>query len=92
MPRAVPTPPAQETKMPTSDKGKWKATEVEVEQMIAEGSHRMEVDDEGEEEVPEKEDKEEEPWKPTMKTTFPLKANQNASLVHRQTDYTLALP
>ncbi|KAI6156683.1 hypothetical protein BKA82DRAFT_33053 [Pisolithus tinctorius] len=47
--------------MPMSDKGKRKATEVEVEQMIAEGSHRMEVDDEGEEEVPEKEDEEEEP-------------------------------
>ncbi|KIO07967.1 hypothetical protein M404DRAFT_23225 [Pisolithus tinctorius Marx 270] len=63
MPRVVPTPtpPAQETEMPTSDKGKRKATEVEVEQMIAEGSHRMEVDDEGEEEVPEKEDEEEEP-------------------------------
>ncbi|KAI6155884.1 hypothetical protein BKA82DRAFT_35399 [Pisolithus tinctorius] len=63
MPRVVPTPtpPTQETKMPTSDKGKWKVTEVEVEQMIVEGSHRMEVDDEGEEEVPEKEDEEEEP-------------------------------
>ncbi|KAI6155983.1 hypothetical protein BKA82DRAFT_31148 [Pisolithus tinctorius] len=57
----TPTPPTQETEMPTSDKGKWKATEVEVEQMIAEGLHRMEVDDESEEEVPEKEDEEEEP-------------------------------
>ncbi|KAI6146246.1 hypothetical protein BKA82DRAFT_29596 [Pisolithus tinctorius] len=45
----TPTPPAQETEMPMSDKGKWKVTEVEVEQMIVEGSHRMEVDDEGEE-------------------------------------------
>ncbi|KAI6143947.1 hypothetical protein BKA82DRAFT_19973 [Pisolithus tinctorius] len=63
MPHVVPTPtpPTQETEMPTSDKGKQKATKVEVEQMIVEGSHRMEVDDEGEEEVPEKEDEEEEP-------------------------------
>ncbi|KAI6157143.1 hypothetical protein BKA82DRAFT_20382 [Pisolithus tinctorius] len=57
----TPTPPTQETEMPTSDKGKWKVTKVEVEQMIVEGSHRMEVDDEGEDEVPEKEDNEEEP-------------------------------
>ncbi|KAI6143957.1 hypothetical protein BKA82DRAFT_19982, partial [Pisolithus tinctorius] len=63
MPHVVPTPtpPAQETKMPMSNKGKQKVTKVEVEQMIAEGSHRMEVDDEGEEEEPEKEDEEEEP-------------------------------
>ncbi|KAI6157177.1 hypothetical protein BKA82DRAFT_20313 [Pisolithus tinctorius] len=63
MPHVVPTPtpPTQETEMPMSDKGKWKATKVEVEQMIAEGLHRMEVDDEGEDEVPEKEDDEEEP-------------------------------
>ncbi|KAI6142462.1 hypothetical protein BKA82DRAFT_4018164 [Pisolithus tinctorius] len=57
----TPTPPAQETEIPTSNKGKWKVTKAEVEQMIAEGSHRMEVDDEGEDEVPEKEDDEEEP-------------------------------
>ncbi|KIO00331.1 hypothetical protein M404DRAFT_29708 [Pisolithus tinctorius Marx 270] len=44
----TPTPPAQETKMPMSDKGKQKATEAEVEQMIAESSHRMEVDNEEE--------------------------------------------
>ncbi|KAI6145798.1 hypothetical protein BKA82DRAFT_26938 [Pisolithus tinctorius] len=63
MPHVVPAPtsPTQETEMPTSNKGKWKVTEAEVEQMIAEGSHRMEVDDEGEDEVPEKEDEEEEP-------------------------------
>ncbi|KIO00413.1 hypothetical protein M404DRAFT_29560 [Pisolithus tinctorius Marx 270] len=57
----TPTPPTQETEMPMSNKGKWKATEVEVEQMIAEGLHRMEVDNEGEDEAPEKEDNEEEP-------------------------------
>ncbi|KAI6141992.1 hypothetical protein BKA82DRAFT_19766 [Pisolithus tinctorius] len=63
MPHVVPTPtpPAQETEMPKSDKGKWKATKAELEQMMAESSHRMEVDDEGEDKVPEKEDEEEGP-------------------------------
>ncbi|KAI6146327.1 hypothetical protein BKA82DRAFT_20116 [Pisolithus tinctorius] len=63
MPCVVPTPipPTQETKMPRSDKGKWKVTEAEVEKMIVESLHRMEVDDEGGDEVPEKEDNEEEP-------------------------------
>ncbi|KAI6153186.1 hypothetical protein BKA82DRAFT_34283 [Pisolithus tinctorius] len=57
----TPTPPAQETEMPMSNKGKWKVTKAELEQMIAESLHRMEVDDEVEDEVPEKEDDEEEP-------------------------------
>ncbi|KIO04880.1 hypothetical protein M404DRAFT_25966 [Pisolithus tinctorius Marx 270] len=81
MPRVVPTPtpPTQETKMPTSDKGKRKATEVEVEQMIAEGSHRMEVDDEGEEEVPEKEDEEEEPVRGRQKRQAAAKTTTHRS-------------
>ncbi|KAI6157008.1 hypothetical protein BKA82DRAFT_4009480 [Pisolithus tinctorius] len=75
----TPTPPAQETEMPTSDKGKRKATEVEVEQMIAEGSHRMEVDDEGEEEVPEKEDEEEEPVRGRQKRQAAAKTTTRRS-------------
>ncbi|KAI6156005.1 hypothetical protein BKA82DRAFT_31177 [Pisolithus tinctorius] len=73
MPCVVPTltPPAQETEMPKSDKGKWKATKAEVEQMMAEGSHRMEVDNEGEDEVPEKEDEEEEPAQSCHKNDVP---------------------
>ncbi|KAI6143967.1 hypothetical protein BKA82DRAFT_4017195 [Pisolithus tinctorius] len=57
----TPTPPTQEIEMPMSNKGKQKVTKAEVEQMIVESSHRMEVDNEGEDEVPEKEDDEEEP-------------------------------
>ncbi|KAI6140037.1 hypothetical protein BKA82DRAFT_29328 [Pisolithus tinctorius] len=69
----TPTPPTQETEMPMSDKGKQKATKAEVEQMIAEGSHRMEVDNEGEEEVPEKEDEEEEPVRGRQKCQAAVK-------------------
>ncbi|KAI6143065.1 hypothetical protein BKA82DRAFT_28875 [Pisolithus tinctorius] len=81
MPHVVPTPapPTQETEMPMSNKGKRKATEVEVEQMIAEGSHRMEVDDEGEEEVPEKEDEEEEPVRGRQKRQAAVKMTTHRS-------------
>ncbi|KAI6146398.1 hypothetical protein BKA82DRAFT_20024 [Pisolithus tinctorius] len=87
MPRVVPTPtpPAQKTEMPTSDKGKQKATEVEVEQMIVEGLHRMEVDDEGEEEVPEKEDEEEEQVRGRQKRQAAVKMTTHQSRCQSRT-------
>lgn len=76
----TPTPPAQETEMPRSDKGKWKVTKADVEQMIAETSHRMEVDDEGEDEVAEKEDDEEEKIRCShAKGGIPTPTRQNPS-------------
>ncbi|KAI6150351.1 hypothetical protein BKA82DRAFT_4013170 [Pisolithus tinctorius] len=72
------------TKMPMSNKGKWKATEAEVEQMIAESLHRMEVDDEGEDEVPEKEDNKEEPaqGRQKHKAAAKMMSHQSSSRFH----------
>ncbi|KAI6145817.1 hypothetical protein BKA82DRAFT_26894 [Pisolithus tinctorius] len=81
MPRVMPTltPPTQETKMPKSNKGKQKATEAEVEQMMVESLHRMEVDNEGEDKVPEKEDEEEEPARGRQKHKAAAKMTSHRS-------------